>query len=238
MSITHLSRLTVLAVVVSISSSSFSLGQTKQTPDAQEAYRVCEEFLHLLGKDLDFAPAYEATFTKSSARRRAIAIADGEFGHLDYENLDDQTLIKAYKLRMQIFYLILPLINPSDDESRIFFPPEIKQILDRKGPDNAKEFGAYVSKLQEDEARFRAHVHRLNVQNASVAKRIADFKADAVSAKFKAPASSKLEPLTGYYRSSVLRSDESYYQIEGFAVARDEDGQMRIVGVRFFSRLF
>ena len=234
---TRHSQVILLATVIQLSSVS-SPSQVRQRPEAVEAYGVCETFLHLLGKDLDFASAYEATFTKNSARRRAIAIVDGEFGHLDYENVDDQTLIKAYKLRMQIFYLMLPLANPNDDESRIFFPPEIKQILDRKGPDNAKEFAAYVTQLQQDEARFRAHVHRLTAQNASVAKRVADFKADAVSAKFKARDSSKLEPLTAYYRSSVLRSDEPYYQIEGFAVARDEDGQMRIVGVRFFTRLF
>jgi hypothetical protein len=41
----------------------------------------------------------------------------------------------------------------------------------------------------------------------------------------------------GYYRPGVLGKDDPYYEIDGYVVAR-EQGRMRIVGLRFFSRLF
>jgi hypothetical protein len=43
--------------------------------------------------------------------------------------------------------------------------------------------------------------------------------------------------LTAYSRGRVLGLKEQYYQIGDYAVIR-ENGQMRIVGIRFFSRLF
>jgi hypothetical protein len=117
----------------------------QQTPEVIEAYRVCESFEHLLGENLDFDRAYEATFTKNVARRRAVAINEGEFGNQDFARIDDESLIKAYKLRMQIFYLTLPLASPSDEEVELFFPPEIKVVLGRKPPDDSRGFHAYVS---------------------------------------------------------------------------------------------
>jgi hypothetical protein len=43
--------------------------------------------------------------------------------------------------------------------------------------------------------------------------------------------------LTAYSRGMVLGLKEQYYQIGDYAVIR-EDAQMRIIGIRFFSRLF
>jgi len=52
----------------------------------------------------------------------------------------------------------------------------------------------------------------------------------------KLPAS-KVEPLTSYSKGRVLGPDEKYYQIGDYAVIR-EGKQMKIIGIRFFSRLF
>jgi hypothetical protein len=117
--------------------------QVKQTPEVVEAYRVCASFEHLLGENLDFDRAYEATFTRNLARRRAIAIAEGEFGDQDFAKIDVGLLIKAYKLRMQTFYLMLPLAGPSDAEATLFFPADIKEILQRKVPTSTPWFLSY-----------------------------------------------------------------------------------------------
>ncbi len=211
--------------------------QVKQTPEVIEAYRVCASFVQLLSENLDFDRAYEATFTRNPARRRAIAIADGEFGDLDFAKIDDVLLIKAYKMRMQIFYLILVLAGPSDTEAALFFPPDIKEILQRKSPTDTREFPAYVSQLERDAARFRAHLDRLTAKYPVVAERVRSFRAEGLSAKVQPPNSHKIEPQFGYLHSDVLNKDEPYYEIDSFIVARDQD-KMRIVGIRFFSRLF
>jgi hypothetical protein len=212
--------------------------QVKQTPEVVEAYRVCESFEHLLGENLDFDRAYEATFTKDAARRRAIAVADGEFGGRSAAGVSDELLVKAYKLRMQIFYLMLPLVSPGgEEEAALFFPPDIEAVLKRERPDDARGFGEYVSQSERDVALFRTHLERLSAGRASVAERVRKFKSEARSAKLAPPAGHKVEPLRGYYRSQVLGKDEPYYEIDGCVVAR-EQGRMRIVGLRFFNRLF
>jgi hypothetical protein len=212
--------------------------QVKQTPEVVEAYRVCESFEHLLGENLDFDRAYEATFTKDAGRRRAIAVADGEFGSRSVAGVDDALLVKAYKLRMQIFYLMLPLASPDGgEEVALFFPPDIEAVIKRKTPDDARGFREYVSQLEQDVARFRSHLERLSADHAAVAGRVSKFKSEARSAKFDLPIGYKVEPLRGYYRSQVLGQDEPYYEIDGCVVAR-EQGRMRIVGLRFFNRLF
>jgi hypothetical protein len=210
----------------------------KQTPEVVEAYRVCETFEHLLGEDLDFDRAYEATFTKDAARRRAIAVGDGEFGSRGSEGIDGGLLVRAYKLRMQIFFLMLPLVSPGGrGEEVLFFPPDIEAVLERKPPEEAQGFPAYVSQLERDVARFRSHLERLSAEHASVAKRVREFKSGVLSAKRAPPLDHKVEPLRGYYRSGVLGKDEPYYEIDGCVVARDH-GRMRIVGLKFFNRLF
>jgi hypothetical protein len=211
--------------------------QVKQTRDGVEAYRVVASFKRLLAEKLDFDRAYEATFTTNRARRRAIAIADGEFGHLDFAKIDDDSLVKGYKLRTQIFYLLLLLAGPSDAESALFFPPDIKEILDRKPPTNAAGFHAYVSQLERDVVHFRAHIDRLTAKYPSVAERVQSFRTEGLSARTEPPDTYKIEPQFGYLHADVLAKDEPYYEIDGFMVARDQD-KMRIVGIRFFNRLF
>ena len=211
--------------------------QVKQTPEVVEAYRVCETFEHVLGENLDFDRAYEATFTKDVVRRRAIAIADGEFGDQDFASMDDKLVIKAYKLRMQILYLMLPLAGPSDEEAGLFFPPDIKEILQRKVSNNSRGFRAYVSQLERDVVRFRSHLELLTSNSPSVAERVRNFKSEALSASVKPPGDRKIEPMRGSYKTGVLGRDEAYYEIESCIVARDQ-GKMRMVGLRFFYRLF
>jgi hypothetical protein len=212
--------------------------QVKQPREVVEAFRVCERFERLLGESLDFDRAYESTFTKNMARRRAIAIADGEFGNLDLTGIDDVTLVNAYKSRMQIFYLMLPLASPDTNEQELlFFPPDIKQIFDRKPPSTVQEFRSYGAQLKRDVANLRAHLEQLATIHPEVAERIGKFKAEALSVKLKPPKYSIVKPPHDSGRGKVLRKDEAHYEINGYTVIR-EGGQMRIVGIRFFNRLF
>lgn len=208
----------------------------QQSTEVLEAYRVCERFERALGKNLDFDSAYEATFTKSSARRRAIAITDGEFGERNFDALDDATIIKAYKLRMQIFYLMLPLSGPSDEEEALFFPPDIKEIIERKPPQDTGKFPSYVSQLERDVVIFRSHLNRLAAQYSSVAERISKFKSETLSASIAVPDEYRVKPKKGYLGAGVLGKNEDYYEIKGYIVARDGE-RMRIVGIKFFTRL-
>lgn len=214
-----------------------SAWQVKQTPEVVEAYRVCQSFEHLLGENLDFDRAYEATFPRDMKLRRAIAIAGGEFGDLDFARVSDELLIKAYKLRMQIFYLVLPLAGPDDVEAALFFPPDIKELLKREPPRNSPDFRAYVSQLERDVAHFRSHLERLAAKNLSVSDRVRKFKSEARAAKFELPRDYKVQPSYGYLRAEVLNKNEAYYTVNGYTIAR-EQGKMRIVEIRFFTRLF
>src|SRR4026209_2009801 len=85
--------------------------RVKQPRPVIEAYRVCNRFQQLFAEDLDFDRAFEATFTKNPARRRALAIAEGEFGDLDLTSIDDATLIGVYKNQVQLLFLTLLLID-------------------------------------------------------------------------------------------------------------------------------
>jgi hypothetical protein len=209
----------------------------EQPTEVVEAYAVCREFQHLLAENLDFYRAYEATFVKNVSRRRDIAISDGEFGNQKFEELESDLLIKAYKLRMQLFYLMLPLANPEDTEVRLFFPPEIKAILKREPGVGKEEFQIYVQQLEQDVAKFRAHLDRLADKYPSVAERVSSFKAEALSAKFDPPTDHILKPQNEYFGHGQMEKGDPYYEIEGYRVA-NEDGKMRIVGLRFFTRLF
>jgi hypothetical protein len=51
------------------------------------------------------------------------------------------------------------------------------------------------------------------------------------------PPSQVVKPLTAYSHGQVLGLNEEYYQIGDYAVIR-EGREMKIVGIRFFSRLF
>lgn len=213
-----------------------SAQRVRQPHDVVEAYRVCGQFQTLLAEDLDFGRAFEATFTKDPSRRREIAISEGEFGEVDLAKIDDATLLKAFKARMQIVYLMLPLASPDSNEEEVrFFPPKIKAIFERKTPPTPDEFPAYAEQLQQDATDFRAHLDRLAAQNRRVAERVRKFKQDLLHQP-ELPAS-KVEPLTSYSKGHVLAPEEKYYQIGDYALIR-EGREMKIIGIRFFSRLF
>jgi hypothetical protein len=190
-----------------------------------------------MSEDLDFDRAYEATFPKEQASRRAIAIAEGGFQLKDYSAVPSDLLIKAYKLQMQIIYLLMPLGGPSDEEAKLFFPPRIKAILERRAPTGPGEFNAFVKRLEQDVTVIRDHLWRLSAESPLVASRIREFKSHALAANLEPPPGRKVEPAYGYYRSRVLPSDAPYYQIGCFTVAR-ENGEMRIFGINFFTKLF
>jgi hypothetical protein len=209
----------------------------EQPAEVVEAYAVCREFQHLLAENLAFDRAYEATFVKDVSRRRAIAISDGEFGNQKFEELDSDLLIKAYKLRMQLFYLMLPLANPDDTEAGLFFPAEFKAILKREPAVGKEEFQMYVQQLEQDVAKFRAHLDRLADNYPSVAERVRSFKAEASSAKFDPPTDRIVKTQNEYFGNGQMEKGDPYYEINSYRVV-NEDGKMRIVGLRFFTRLF
>lgn len=131
---------------------------------------------------------------------------------------------------------MMPLFSPnSGEEEATFFPPKFKETLSRKAPESANEFASYAAQLRKDVASFRAHVDQLAQRYPNVAERIRDFKANL--AKKLEPPAHAVKPLTAYSRGHVLGLKEPYYQIGDFAVIR-EGREMRIIGIRFFSRLF
>ena len=210
--------------------------RVRQPREVVEAYRVCQRFQTFLAEDLDFDRAFEATFTKNASRRREIAITEGEFGDVDLAKIDDAILIKAFKARMQILYLMLPLASPdSNEEEVLFFPPQIKAIFERKTPPTPEEFPEYEQQLQRDATSFRTHLNQLASRYPRVAERVRKFKLE-LSNMPKLPAS-KVEPLTSYSKGRVLGPNEKYYQIGDYALIR-EGTRMKIIGIRFFSRLF
>ena len=211
--------------------------QVQQPREVVEAYEVCRKFQTLMAEDLDFNRAFEATFTKSPVRRREIAIAEGEFGNVDLARVDDASLIDAFKSRMQIFYLMMPLLSPETKrEEALFFPPRIKAIFERKSPNAPSRFRAYSLQLKRDVAYLRAHLDRLAKDRPDVAERIRNFKEEVLPTKLEPP-NDVVKPLTAYSRGRVLDVNEPYYQIGNYAVIR-EGNEMRIIGIRFFTRLF
>jgi hypothetical protein len=227
----------IICILITLASTQIVLGQrVRQSREVVEAFRVCRQFQTLMAEDLDFDRAFEATFTKSAARRREIAVTEGEFGDLDFSHVNNATLIDAFKSRMQIFYLLLPLASPNNNEEEdLFFPPPIKAIFERKPPASVEDFSAYAVQLKRDVADLRAHLNQLAGRYPRVAERIREFKSD-LSKPIELP-QHKVKPLTAYSKGRVLGLREEYYQIGDYAVIR-EAGQMRIVGIRFFSRLF
>jgi len=209
----------------------------KQPPAVVKAFRVCELFQKTLSQNLDFNAAFEVSFTRNKARQRALAIKEGEFGDIDFSTIDDETLINAYKNRMQLVYLMLPLGSPSDTEEAIFFPPHIKAMFTRKGPTSSQEFGSFASQIVCDVKDFRTHLDNLTARYPSVADRIRKFKSDLITGDFRPPKSTIVQPLKYEGSGNVLSKGESYYQIEGYTVVR-EGAEMKIAGLKFFTRLF
>jgi geranylgeranyl reductase family protein len=225
----------VLALFLTAQSPVFAQ-KVRQPAEVVQAYRVCNRFQQLLAKDLDFDTAFEASFTKNPARRRAIAVFEGEFGNVDLAKVDDASLVSAFKSRMQIFFLMLPLLSPKNDqEEQQFFPPALKVIIERKAPATAEEFPSFAKQLERDAADFRAHVDQLAAKDQSIAERVRSFKED-LAKPLEIP-THIIKPLTAYSRGTVLPLNHKYYQIDSYAVIR-ERGQMKIIGIRFFSRLF
>ncbi len=210
--------------------------QRKEALEALEAYRVCNQFQKLLAENLDFDRAFAATFIRDAKRLREIAITEGEFYGDGLATVDTATLVDAFKSRMQLLFLMMPLFSPdSTMEEGTFFPPEIKAILDRKPPDSANAFAAYAVQLKRDVVEFRAHLDQLAQRFPNVAARIRDFKHNLTTPL--PPPAHTLKPLTVYSRGHGLGPEEEYYQIGNFAVTR-EGREMRIIGINFFTKLF
>lgn len=207
----------------------------KQPPEVVEAYQVVTEFRRLFAEDFDFERAFEATFTKDPKRRRAIAIAETEVGGVSFDAADDATLLSIYKGQVQLFFLLLPLANPKDAaEAALLLPPDIRAVFDRKRPSSPEQLAPYAAQLTRDVEHLRAHVNQLATQ-PGVSDRIREIK-EAFLKKLEMP-TEIVKPLTAYSRGKVLRPDEEYYQIDDYPVIR-EDGEMRIVGIRLFYRMF
>src|SRR5215216_2376085 len=208
--------------------------RVRQPREVVEAYRVCQRFQELMAEDLDFDRAFEATFTRDARRRREIAITEGEFGSIDLSSVDDAALIDAFKARMQIFYLMLAVVSSDNkDERELLFPP--KALIERKPPQAPGEFRSYAVQLKSDVKTLRADLNQLASRNPAFAESIRKFKQELT--KKITPPSYVVKPLTAYSHGRVLGLNEKYYQIGDYAVIR-EGREMKIIGVRFFSRLF
>jgi len=208
----------------------------RQRKEVIDAIHVCNRFKTLLAENLDFDRAFEATFVRNAARRREIAITEGEFNGDNLASVDTATLVDAFKSRMELLFLTMPLFSPETDEvAATFFPPKFKQALKREPPEAASEFAAYAAQLKRDVAEFRAHLDQLAQRYPNVAQRISEFKRDF--GKRIEPPAQQVKPLTAYSRGHVLGLKEEYYQIGEYAVIR-EGREMRIIGIRFFTRLF
>ena len=212
--------------------------QVKQSPEAIEVYQVLRQYHRLMGENLDFERAFEAAFTKNPTRQRAIAIADGEFGSAeDLKEVGDALLVKAYRQRMQIFYLMLALASADKADRITAKSPEIETIVRRRSPEDAREFPAFVSQLEKDAAFLRSFIERAAKENPAFAARFRRFKSEVFPEKFEPPRDYRVTPSRGSYRSGVLNGNEDYYEIDGYTLAR-EQGKMKIVGIRFLTRLF
>jgi hypothetical protein len=212
--------------------------QVKQTSEVIEVYQVLGEYQRLLGEELDFDRAFEATFTRNPARRRAVAVADGEFGsEEDLKEVSDELLIRAYRQRMQIFYLMLMLAGAGKTGALLPLPPEIERIARRASPAEARGFPAFVSQLEADARFLRSFIERAVRDYPAFAKSLRKFKAEIFREKFEPPVDYQIKPNRGYYRGKVIKSNEDYYEISGYSLVK-EDGKMKIVGIRFFTRLF
>jgi len=208
--------------------------RVRQPREVVEAYRVCERFQELMAEDLDFDRAFEATFTKNAKRRREVAITEGEFGNIDFSSVDDASLIDAFKARMQIFYLMLAMVSSENkSELELLFPP--KAFSEQKPSQAPAEFRSYAEQLKSEAKTLRANFNQLASRNPAVAESIRKFKMELT--KKITPPSHVVKALTAYSRGQVLGLNEKYYQIGDYAVIR-EGREMRIIGIRFFSRLF
>ena len=211
--------------------------RVQQPRDVIEAYRVVTKFQRLFAEDLDFDRAFEATFTKDPRRRRELAIAESELGHIaDLDRIDDATLIGIYKNQSQLLFPLLILIDAKSHIARsVLLPPHIEAIYDRgrvKAKD-AQGLRDYAEQLKRDVIDVRSHIDQLVTNYPACALRVQEFK-KAFLRELKPPDDYVLKPLTAYSRGKVLDLKEEYYQIKEYSVIR-ERGEMKIVGMRWFS---
>ncbi|HEU4769589.1 MAG TPA: hypothetical protein VFS77_19640 [Pyrinomonadaceae bacterium] len=229
--------LSLLIVVAADVSAQRAQKRVKQPPEVIEAYRVCNEFQRLFAEDLDFGKAFEATFTKDPARRRALAIVESEFGDVDTAQIDDATLIGIYKNQVQVFWLVMLLIDESIPKSELF-PPELEDLVDRARPvlKNPDEVRTWAVELNNDVAALRAHFNRITAKYPALGERVSGLKRELAKGP-QLPTTHVVKPLTSYSKGHVLDLKEEYYQIDNYSVIR-ENGEMKIIGIRFFTRLF
>jgi hypothetical protein len=207
----------------------------KQLPEVVEAYRVCNEFQQVLAENFDFERAFEATFTKDPARRREVAIAEGEHGDGDLSQVDTATLVDIYKGQAQALILVLPLLFAYGENEAELFPPPFKAMFEQKPPNNSQKLQAYSIQLKREVMELRAHVEKLAAGNPAVSKNLEEYKKHLL--KPLEPPNRIVEPMTAYSKGNVLRREKPYYQIDDCAVIR-EDGKMRIIGYIFFRMRF
>lgn len=221
----------VLSLTLLLAGKSQALAQkVKQPKDVIEAYQVVNRFQQLMGEDLDFDRAFEATFTKDPARRRAIAIAEGEFGDLDLTSIDDATLVAVYKNQTQLLFLTLLLID--EDKKEASLPARIKEIYDRGKARTIEEFRLYTDLLKTDVVELRSYL----TNDPAATQRIRHFKS-SLTKPIEVPQNYVVKPITSYSKGRVLDQNHEYYQIGDYAVIR-QGSEMKIIGIRFFSRLF
>jgi hypothetical protein len=211
--------------------------KSRQSDESLEAFRVCARFEKTLADTLDFSAAYEQTFTRDPARRRALAIADDEFAsHI--ASVDDATVIRAYKSRMQLIYLTLILAGPdTESQARLYFPETINNLMTEKPPSTREEFRLYTERLEIGAKEFRAHLDRLAANYPDVANRIKAFKAGVLDEKGSAITQEVKYVLGSRYDVDRVLKEADYYEIRGYKVVR-ESGEMRIVGIQLIYKLF
>ena len=228
----------IFTVVILLMCAYESSAQVRQSGEVLEAYAVCNQFQAIMSKNLNFSDAFEATFAKDEKRRREIAVHDGEFGGADLSSVDSATLVGAYKNEMQLFFLMLPLGSPDDyEEERLFFPPKIKEIFKRPRPQMATEFAPFAAQLEQDVFTFRSHLNDLSAKYPRVAERLERFKHDALTGKLVPPKGSRVAPNRDGSTGRAIWANEPYYQLDSYFVVR-EGKQMKIVSIRFFTKLF
>ena len=166
-------------LVFAFAPAAFSQKNVRQRKEVIEAYGVCNRFKTLMAENLDFDRAFEATFARNADRRREIAITEGEFDGDALAGVDTATLVDAFKSRMQLLFLMMPLFSPNNsEEEATFFPPRFKELLKRQPPAAASEFVSYAAQLRRDVGEFRAHLDQLAQRYPNVAERLREFKRD------------------------------------------------------------
>ena len=207
----------------------------KQPSEVLEAYQVCEEFQRVLAEKLDFDRAFEATFVKDPARRREVAIAEGEHGDGDLSQVDTATLVDIYKSQAQAIILMLPLMFAYGEPEAERFPPSIQAMFEQKPPNDPDKLQTYSAQIKRGVTELRAHVEKLVARNPGVARNLEEYKKH-LSKPLEMP-NRIVEPMTAYSKGRVLRLDEEYYQIDDCAVIR-EDAKMKLIGYIFLKMRF